>query len=255
MGDPAGEANNGALRLDFDRRLLLRFPGSSITSDAELLAYRELDDTLSLTDTGTKKLAEARAGRNGRHRLAGLMRQAVFGRLASYEDANDAERLCRDPVMRWVVGDRATTGFAASASQMGRFEPKWLSRPQNLAALAELPGQWIDKAQQRRPPRIATSRSRCRGRGAAPNVRGHPGADRAAPGGARVGMRVADQMRQGRRREVRLVIRGAAGFRASAQGYRGFRRLLPAPGAIYGCECALKGRPWSPIARSLRNAG
>ena len=26
---------------------------------------------------------------------------------------NDAERLCRDPAMRWVVGDRAITGSAA----------------------------------------------------------------------------------------------------------------------------------------------
>ena len=37
---------------------------------------------------------------------------------------------------------------------MGRFETKWLSRPENLAALADLPGQWIDKVHQRRPPRI-----------------------------------------------------------------------------------------------------
>jgi hypothetical protein len=77
----------------------------------------------------------------------------VFGRLAGYEDVNDAERLCRDPAMRWVVGDRGTTGSAASASQMGRFETKWLSRPENLAALADLPGQWIDKVHQRRPPK------------------------------------------------------------------------------------------------------
>jgi hypothetical protein len=31
----------------------------------------------------------------------------VFERLAGYEDVKDAERLCRDPAMRWVVGDRA----------------------------------------------------------------------------------------------------------------------------------------------------
>jgi hypothetical protein len=30
--------------------------------------------------------------------------------------------VCRDPAMRWVVGDRAIAGSAASASQMGRFE-------------------------------------------------------------------------------------------------------------------------------------
>jgi hypothetical protein len=37
---------------------------------------------------------------------------------------------------------------------MGRFETKWLCRPENLAALADLPGQWIDKVQQRRPPKV-----------------------------------------------------------------------------------------------------
>ena len=46
----------------------------------------------------------------------------MFGRLAGYEDVNDAERLRCDPAMRWVVGDRAISRFAASASQMGRFK-------------------------------------------------------------------------------------------------------------------------------------
>jgi hypothetical protein len=154
MADPTGESDRGALRLDFDRRLMLQFRGSTITSDAGLLAYRELDATLNLTDTGADTLADARTGKNGRHRLAGLLRQSVFGRLAGYEDVNDAERLCRDPAMRWVVGDRAITGYAASASQMGRFETKWLCRPENLAALADLLGQWIDKVHQRRPPKM-----------------------------------------------------------------------------------------------------
>jgi len=154
MGDPPGEADRGALRLDFNRRLMLEFRGSAITSDAGLLAYRELDDTLGLTDAGADTLADARTGKNGRHRLAGLLRQSVFGRLAGYEDVNDADRLCHDPAMRWVVGDRAITGSAASASQMGRFETKWLSRPENLSALADLPGQWIDKVHQRRPPKV-----------------------------------------------------------------------------------------------------
>ncbi len=153
MADPTGEANTSPLHLDFDRRLMLQFRGSTITSDAGLLAYRELDDTLRLTDTGAEKLADARTGKNGRHRLAGLLRQSVFGRLAGYEDVNDAERLCHDPAMRWVVGDRAISGSAASASQMGRFETKWLSRPENLAALADLSGHWIDKVRRRRGPK------------------------------------------------------------------------------------------------------
>src|ERR1700675_1704433 len=145
MADPAGEADGGALRLDFDRRVMLGFHGSAITSDGGLLAYRELDDVLALTTSGGERLAEARTGRNRRHLLVGLLRQSVFGRLAGYEDVNDADRLCRDPAMRSVVGDRAITGSAASASQMGRFETAWLSQPENLDALADLTGQWIDK--------------------------------------------------------------------------------------------------------------
>src|SRR5918999_3506419 len=154
MADPTGEADRSALRLDFDRRLMLQFRGSTITSDAGLLAYRELDNALNLTDTCAERLADARTGKNGRHRLAGLLRQSVFGRLAGYEDVNDAERLRCDPAMRWVVGDRAISRSAASASQMGRFETKWLSRPENLAALADLSGRWIDKVRQWRRPKI-----------------------------------------------------------------------------------------------------
>src|SRR5208282_4026564 len=116
MADPTGESTGAALKFDFDRRLRLRFRGAVITSDAGLLAYRELDDALGLTDMAGDVLADARTGRNGRHALVGLLRQSVFGRLAGYEDVNDAERLCRDPAMRWVVGD-ARDGGAVVADQ------------------------------------------------------------------------------------------------------------------------------------------
>src|ERR1700731_1603421 len=154
MVDPPGEGDGGALRLDFDRRVVLRFHGSAITSDGGLLAYRELDDGLALTASGGERLAEARTGKNRRHLLVGLLRQSVFGRLAGYEDVNDAERLCHDPAMRWVVGGGAPMGRAASASQMGRFETEWLARPEGLATLADLPGNWIDTVTQRRPPKM-----------------------------------------------------------------------------------------------------
>ena len=154
MVDPTGEAKSAALRLDFDRRLMLQFRGSAITSDGGLLAYRELDDVLALTTSGGERLAEARTGKNRRHLLVGLLRQSVFGRLAGYEDVNDAERLCRDPAMRWVVGGGAPMGRAASASQMGRFETEWLVRPENLAALTDLPGEWIDAVHKRRSPKM-----------------------------------------------------------------------------------------------------
>jgi hypothetical protein len=98
-------------------------------------------------------LADARTGKNGRHALVGLLRQSVFGRLAGYEDVNDAERLRHDPAMRWIVGGKAAQRSAASPSQMGRFETRWLAAPKNFAALADLSGQWIDLVHGRQPPR------------------------------------------------------------------------------------------------------
>ena len=79
MADPTGETDRSALRLDFNRRLMLQFRGSTITSDAGLLAYRELDDTLYLTDMAANTLADARTGKNGRHRLAGYCANRYLG--------------------------------------------------------------------------------------------------------------------------------------------------------------------------------
>src|SRR2546430_3855831 len=153
MQNPTGESSGEVLRLDFDRRLMLQFRGSVVTSDAGLLAYRELDDALGLSAMAGEALADRRTGKNGRHALVGMLRQSVFGRLAGYEDVNDADRLRHDPAMRWIVGGKATSGAAASPSQMGRFETKWLAAGKNSLALAELAGQWIDRVHARRPPR------------------------------------------------------------------------------------------------------
>ncbi|MCP4308267.1 MAG: IS1380 family transposase, partial [bacterium] len=90
MANPAGESVDDPLRLDFDRRLKLEFHGSRITTDAGLLAYRELDDALGLTNVTGDELVDPRTGKNGQHAMTGLFRQSVFGRLGGYEDVNDA---------------------------------------------------------------------------------------------------------------------------------------------------------------------
>ncbi|MDE0808049.1 MAG: transposase, partial [Alphaproteobacteria bacterium] len=69
--------------------------------------YRELVNALGLTALAGSVLADSRTGKNGWHCLVGLLRQSVYGRLAGYEDVNDADRLGHDPAMRWVVGSKA----------------------------------------------------------------------------------------------------------------------------------------------------
>ncbi len=102
--------------------------------------------------TAASVLAEGRRGKNVRHRLLGLVRQAVYGRLAGYEDVNDAERLSRDPAMRAIVGREGLDRPTASSSEMGRFETEWLATEANLAARADLSGTWIGRVHRRRPP-------------------------------------------------------------------------------------------------------
>ena len=64
-----GESSDTPLKLQFDRRVRLDFRGATITSDAGLLACRELDAALGLTETANDYIHESRTGRNVQHPL------------------------------------------------------------------------------------------------------------------------------------------------------------------------------------------
>ncbi len=119
-----GDRRQQGLRVQFDSTLKLEFHGTKITSDAGLLAFRELDEAFRLTETGSTVLSDPRYGKNTQHTMLAMLRQGVYGRLAGYEDVNDADLLRVDPAMRRVVGGRAKEKEAASTA----LGSAWLTR-------------------------------------------------------------------------------------------------------------------------------
>jgi len=53
-----GEGKKDALRVNFEKKLRLEFHGVKVTSDAGLLAYREIDDVFGLTDMAASELSD-----------------------------------------------------------------------------------------------------------------------------------------------------------------------------------------------------
>ena len=153
LENPMGERRKDALRLNFDRKLKLEFHGTPVTSDAGLIAYRELDEVLGLTTLIESELADNRTGKNTQHGCLAMLRQSIYSRLAGYDDTNDAQRLSVDPAMRQLVGGRAQERTAASTSLMGRYETETLTHSKNLALLTNLPGVWVDRVHQRKTPK------------------------------------------------------------------------------------------------------
>ena len=141
-----GAPKNGGMRLLFDRHLMLEFRGANITTDAGLLAVRELDEMMGLTDMAADLIEDKRTGKNIQHQIPGLLRQSVYARLAGYEDTNDHEGLSRDPAMRAVIGKRALERTAASSQTVSRFETETLATEQNIEALSSINAVWVEKA-------------------------------------------------------------------------------------------------------------
>jgi hypothetical protein len=167
--------------------------GASVTSDAGLLAFRELDDALGLTHLAADLLHDPRTAKNGRHTLLAQFRQAVFGQLVGYEDVNDADRLGRDPAMRWVsgaCGDRPRRVYERDGPlRDGRDD-----RGEEPDGPGDLSGRWIDRVQVQRARRAlvldidssvsptygAQERTTYSGRDPPAGQPSAPGADRAA---------------------------------------------------------------------------
>jgi hypothetical protein len=108
----------------------LEVSSAPLTSDAGLLAVRQLDHRLRLTEQVSAALADRRDPALRRQSLLSMVRQRIYGILADYEDQNDHDTLRSDPVFK-LLADRLPDG-ADRASQ------PTLSRFENAGAIADL---------------------------------------------------------------------------------------------------------------------
>src|SRR5450631_4545811 len=143
-GHPVGENQNQPFQLSFNRFLRVDFQGSRVTSDGGLLLVRELDERLGLSKLISEHLSDSR-GKNTQLPMADLLRQAVYSRLAGYEDVNDAERLSQDPTFRLMGSERLWERGAALTSRLQSFETELLTQEKNLSGLAAINRELLAK--------------------------------------------------------------------------------------------------------------
>jgi hypothetical protein len=128
------------------------FKGGLITSDAGLLALRELDDRLGWTERLAALLQDHRQTAKIEFDTRTLLRQRLFAMLAGYEDANDHTRLRHDPILKTITGRRLTETLASQPS-LSRFENRVTAR--QVAELnRQLPGQFIQRHRKKRFKRL-----------------------------------------------------------------------------------------------------
>ena len=142
-----GEKQNQPFQLSFNTSLKIDFQGSRVTSDGGLILVRELDERLGFGDLIGEHLTDSRHGKNTQLPLADLLRQSVYGRLAGYEDVNDAERLSQDPTFRLIGSEKIWESGAALTSRLQSFQTDLLTQEENLTGLAALNRELIAKAE------------------------------------------------------------------------------------------------------------
>jgi Transposase DDE domain group 1 len=147
-----GEQQNQPFQLSFNPSLKVDFQGLRVTSDGGLLLVRELDERLGLSQLIAEHLTDSR-GKNTQLPMADLLRQAVYSRLAGYEDVNDAERLAQDPTFRLMGSERIWERGAALTSRVQSFETELLTQEENLSGLAVINRELIARAEAIDSPR------------------------------------------------------------------------------------------------------
>lgn len=92
------------------RRVAGSFDGGTITSDAGALLLREVEQRTGILGRFAECFKDLRDPERIEHRVADLVAQRVYGLTLGYEDLNDHDELCRDPLFAVVVGKEDPEG-------------------------------------------------------------------------------------------------------------------------------------------------
>jgi DDE family transposase len=104
------------------KAVVARFDGGRLSSEGGLLALREIERRLGLSERLASCLVDPRAPDRVVHRLAEIIRFRMLMIAAGYEDGNDADRLRRDPMFKLAL-DRLPAGEElCSQSTISRLE-------------------------------------------------------------------------------------------------------------------------------------
>jgi hypothetical protein len=116
--------NASLFDFDFFEPLPLQIEVSNapLTSDAGLLALRQFDDRIGLTEQFAQVLDDPRAPDQIEHSFLDMVRMRVFGILAGYEDQNDHDTLRTDPVFKLIAERSPSDADLASQPTLSRFE-------------------------------------------------------------------------------------------------------------------------------------
>lgn len=135
------------------KEVIADFTGGRLSSDAGLVLLKEIDRGLGLTSGLSDCIEDTRQQSKVRQSVVDMLRQRIFGIACGYEDCNDFDTLCSDPLFKIADRRPMTDGDLASQPTLSRLENSVGSR--ELLAMADfLVASFISRHQKDAPSQI-----------------------------------------------------------------------------------------------------
>mgnify|MGYP000101877242 CR=1 FL=1 len=115
--------------------IIARFDGGQLSSDAGVLALREIEQRLGIADRLAGCVADTRAPERVVHSVADILRFRMLMIAAGYEDGNDAGSLRHDPTFKLALGHLPSGAALCSQPTISRLEN--LPRPRDLLRMGQ----------------------------------------------------------------------------------------------------------------------